>query len=56
MLRDRVVYGIADGHLQRRLLVEPKIIFFKKAIKLAQAQETADQGAQQLQQKQPQSK
>ena len=54
MLRDRIVCGIADGRLQRRLLAEPDLTL-KKAIELAQAQETADQGVQQLQQKQPQS-
>ena len=54
MLRDRVVCGIADGRLQRRLLAEPELTL-KKAVELAQAQETADQGAQHLQQKQPQS-
>ena len=54
MLRDRVVCGIADGRLQRRLLAEPELNL-KKAVELAQAQETADQGAQHLQQKQPQS-
>ena len=52
MLRDRVVCGIADGRLQRRLLAEPELTL-KKAVELAQAQETADQGAQHLQQKQP---
>ena len=54
MLRDRIVCGIADCRLQRRLLVEPDLTL-KKTIKLAQAQKTEDQGAQQLQQKQPQS-
>ena len=49
MLRDRVVCGIADGRLQRRLLAEPELTL-KKAFELAQAQETADQGAQHLQQ------
>ena len=54
MLRDRIVCGIADCRLQRRLLVEPDLTL-KKTIELAQAQKTEDQGAQQLQQKQPQS-
>ena len=53
MLRDRIVCGIADGRLQRRLLVEPDLSL-KKALELAQAQETAEQGAQQLQQQRPQ--
>ena len=42
--RDHVVCGIADDRLQRRLLVEPELTL-KKAVELAQAQETADQGA-----------
>ena len=54
MLRDRIVCGIADGRLQQRLLAEPDLTL-KKAVELAQAQEMADQGAQHLQQKQPQS-
>ena len=53
MLHDRIVCGIADSHLQRRLLAEPELTL-KKAVKLAQAQETAHQVAQQLQQKQSQ--
>ena len=53
MLRDRIVCGIADSRLQQHLLAEPKLTL-KKAIELARAQETADQGAQQLQRKQPQ--
>ena len=54
MLHDRVVCSITDDRLQPRLLAEPKLTL-KKAVELAQAQETADQGAQHLQQKQPQS-
>lgn len=50
MLRDRIVCGIADG----RLLVKPNLSV-KKALELAQAQETAEQGAQQLQQQRPHS-
>ena len=55
MLCDHIVCGIhiADSRLQRRLLAEPELTL-KKAIELAQAQETVDQGAQQLQQKQSQ--
>ena len=37
MLRDRLVCGIADSRLQRRLLAEPDLTF-KKALELAQAQ------------------
>ena len=51
MLRDRIVCGIANNQLQRRLLAEPDITF-KKALELAQAQESTDQGYQQLQQQQ----
>ena len=54
MLRDCVVCSIADGRLQQCLLAEPGLTL-KKALELAQVQETADQGAQHLQQKQPQS-
>ena len=53
MLRDRLVCGIADGRVQRRLLTEPELTL-KKALKLAQAQETAGKGAQPLQQQRPQ--
>ena len=51
MLRDRIVCGIANNQLQQRLLAEPDLTF-KKALELAQAQESADQGSQQLQQQQ----
>ena len=54
MLHDYVVCSIADGYLQQWLLVEFDLTL-KKAMELAQAHETADQGAQHLQQKQPQS-
>jgi len=51
MLRDRLVCGISDGRLQRRLLAEPNLKF-KKALEMAQAVQTAEQGAKDLQQKQ----
>ena len=51
MLRDRLVCGIADKGLQRRLLAEPELTF-KKALQLAQAQETAEEGTKQIQQQQ----
>ena len=47
MLRDRLVCGISDGTLQHRLLAEPCRLNIKKALQLAQAQETAEMGAQQ---------
>ena len=50
MLRDRLVCGIADTGLQRWLLAEPDLTF-KKALQLPQAQETAEEGAKQLQQR-----
>ena len=53
MLRDRLVCGIADGRVQRWLLAEPELTL-KKALDLAQAQDTAEKGAQQLQQQCPQ--
>ena len=49
MLRDRLVCGIADSRLQRRLLAELDLTF-KKALELAQAQETAEEGSKQMQQ------
>ena len=51
MLRDRLVCGVTDGRLQRRLLAEPDLTL-KDATKIALAQETAEKGAQQLQQQQ----
>ena len=51
MLKDRIVYRIANSQLQQRLLTEPNITF-KKGLELAQAQESVDQGYQQLQQQQ----
>ena len=53
MLQDRLVCGIADGRAQCRLLAKPQLTL-KKALELAQAQETAEKGAQQLQQQRPQ--
>ena len=53
MLRDRLVCGITDGRVQRWLLAEPELTL-KKALDLAQAQETAEKGVQQLQQQHPQ--
>lgn len=50
MLRDRLVCGIADDRIQRRLLVEPDLTF-DKALKLAQAIETANKDIRDLQQK-----
>ena len=47
MLRDRLVCGIGDGKIQRRLLAESELTF-KKAFELAQAMETADRDAQDL--------
>ena len=51
MLRDRLVCGATDGWLQGRLLAEPELTL-KDAVKIAIAQETAERGAQQLQQQQ----
>ncbi len=48
MLRDRLVCGINDDHVQRRLLAEDKLTF-KRALEMAQAQETAAKNAQNLQ-------
>ena len=54
ILRNRVVCSIANSRLQQRLLVEPNLTL-KKAVELAQTQVMANQEAQHLQQKQPQS-
>ena len=51
MLRDRLVCGIRDVHVQRRPLAEPDLTF-KKAYDLAQASETAEKNSQDLQQQQ----
>ena len=47
MLRDRLICGINDARIQRRLLSEGKIDF-TKALELAQAMETADRDTQAL--------
>ena len=48
MLRDRLICGINDARIQRRLLAETKVDF-KRAMKIAQAMETADRDATHLQ-------
>ena len=52
MLRDRLVCGIGDTRVQRRLLSETALTF-TKAFELAQAAESAEQNAKQLQTPQP---
>ena len=47
MLRDRLVCGIVDERIQRRLLAEPTLTF-QKAFELAQAAETADRNLKEL--------
>ena len=54
MLRDRLVCGVKDGRLQRRLLAEPDLTF-KKAFELCQASELAEKNAKELQAGQKQS-
>ena len=49
LLRDRLVCGIKDEHIQRRLLAEPNLTF-KKAQDIAQALESADRNTADLQQ------
>ncbi|KAL5488914.1 hypothetical protein EMCRGX_G017932 [Ephydatia muelleri] len=49
LLRDRLVCGIKDEHIQRRLLAEPYLTF-KKAQDIAQALESADRNTADLQQ------
>ncbi|XP_056098696.1 uncharacterized protein K02A2.6-like [Rhinichthys klamathensis goyatoka] len=48
MLRDRLVCGIADDRMQRRLLAEPELTF-EKALKVALAIETANRDVRDLQ-------
>uniref|UniRef100_A0AAV2K4M6 Uncharacterized protein n=1 Tax=Knipowitschia caucasica TaxID=637954 RepID=A0AAV2K4M6_KNICA len=48
MLRDRLVCGIAEDRIQRRLLAEPNMTF-EKALKIAQAIETANRDVRDLQ-------
>ena len=48
MLRDRLVCGINDDYIQRRLLSEPRLNF-KKAMELALGLETAVKNARELQ-------
>ena len=48
MLRDRVVCGIGDPHIQKCLLAESDLTF-DKVVELAVAQESAEQNAAQLQ-------
>ena len=47
MLRDRLVCGIKDSRVQRRLLSETDLTF-KKAFELAQASEVAEKNARDL--------
>jgi hypothetical protein len=48
MLRDRLVCGIRDKNIQRRLLAEPKLTF-NRAMEMTQAAETAERDAKRLQ-------
>ena len=48
MIRDRLVCGVNDGRIQRRLLAEPDLTF-KKAMDIAQAMEAADKNVQEIQ-------
>ena len=48
MLRDRLVCGIKDSRVQRRLITEAKLTF-NKALEMVQAAEAADQGTKMLQ-------
>ena len=47
MLRDRIVCGINDDTIQRRLLAEPRLTF-KKTLEIAQGIETANINLQEL--------
>ncbi len=52
MLRDRLVCGINEGRLQRRLLAETTLSF-SKVLSLAQAYESAEKNAHDLHLPQP---
>ena len=52
MLRDRLVCGINDPRIQRRLLAEPTLSYVK-ALELAHTTETAKSNAKQLEQAMP---
>ena len=47
MLRDRIVCGIADNHMQRRLLSESTLTY-KKAVEMCTAMESASRGLREL--------
>ena len=47
MLRDRLVCGIANAAVQKRLLTEPELIF-TKAVTIAQAVKLAEKGSREL--------
>ena len=48
MLHDRIVIGVNDSNIQRRLLAEPNLTL-KRALEVAQAMETAERGSLDLQ-------
>ena len=48
MLRDRLVCGVCDTGVQRRLLAEPNLTF-KKAFEICQSAEVAEKNARELQ-------
>ena len=47
MLRDRLVCGVKDNRIQRRLLAEPELNF-TGAMTIAQAMEAAEKNAKEL--------
>ena len=49
MLRDRLVCGVRDIRIQRRLLAEPKLTWLKRALDLALAIEAAGKNASEIQ-------
>lgn len=51
MIRDRLVCGVNDNHIQRTLLQEPELTY-EKALEIAQGIEAASQDVQKLQQQQ----
>ena len=49
MLRDRLVCGCKDQHLQCKLLAEPELTFDNKAFKIAKAMKAAEKETKDLQ-------
>ena len=49
MLRDRLVCGVANSNIQRKLLAEPDDLTLDKALSTTRVMETAEQNTKALQ-------